>query len=145
MITHSRKHTGFKPFSCFHCLRAFQRKVDLRRHIETQHGTIDLCKKNYTLENRQTSHISIHHIQENQKKSHNLHYDNKITLNSSSSTSSSSSISPLPNILSKEEEEGEEEEMKEENSLPLNSYCFVLFDEEEKKKSEDFVLFCLSV
>lgn len=38
MITHSRKHTGFKPFQCHKCLRAFQRKVDLRRHIDTQHG-----------------------------------------------------------------------------------------------------------
>uniref|UniRef100_A0A3Q0KTF7 Zinc-finger domain containing protein n=1 Tax=Schistosoma mansoni TaxID=6183 RepID=A0A3Q0KTF7_SCHMA len=85
LITHSRKHTGFKPFSCFHCLRAFQRKVDLRRHIETQHGTIDLYKKNYTLDNA-----------DNRKQSSLLHYDNKITLNSSSS----SSLSPLPNILS---------------------------------------------
>ncbi|CAF1664816.1 unnamed protein product [Adineta ricciae] len=33
-----RKHTGFKPFQCHKCLRAFQRKVDLRRHIDTQHG-----------------------------------------------------------------------------------------------------------
>ncbi|XP_018649920.1 zinc-finger domain containing protein [Schistosoma mansoni] len=73
LITHSRKHTGFKPFSCFHCLRAFQRKVDLRRHIETQHDNAD-----------------------NRKQSSLLHYDNKITLNSSSS----SSLSPLPNILS---------------------------------------------
>ncbi len=38
LITHSRKHTGFKPFQCHKCLRAFQRKVDLRRHIDTQHG-----------------------------------------------------------------------------------------------------------
>ena len=38
LITHSRKHTGFKPFACKRCGRAFQRKVDLRRHAETQHG-----------------------------------------------------------------------------------------------------------
>lgn len=38
LITHSRKHTGFKPFQCHKCMRAFQRKVDLRRHIDTQHG-----------------------------------------------------------------------------------------------------------
>lgn len=38
LITHSRKHTGFKPFQCHKCLRAFQRKVDLRRHIDSQHG-----------------------------------------------------------------------------------------------------------
>ncbi|CAF4411050.1 unnamed protein product, partial [Adineta steineri] len=38
LITHSRKHTGYKPFQCHKCLRAFQRKVDLRRHIDTQHG-----------------------------------------------------------------------------------------------------------
>lgn len=39
LITHSRKHSGFKPFACHICSRAFQRKVDLRRHIETQHSS----------------------------------------------------------------------------------------------------------
>ena len=38
LITHSRKHTGFKPFACHICEhRSFQRKVDLRRHIDSQH------------------------------------------------------------------------------------------------------------
>ena len=32
-----RKHTGYKPFSCGLCEKRFQRKVDLRRHRETQH------------------------------------------------------------------------------------------------------------
>jgi len=40
LITHSRKHTGFKPFACHICeQRSFQRKVDLRRHIDSQHMT----------------------------------------------------------------------------------------------------------
>lgn len=34
-----RKHTGYKPFSCGLCDKAFQRKVDLRRHRESQHPT----------------------------------------------------------------------------------------------------------
>lgn len=35
-----RKHSGYKPFSCGLCDKAFQRKVDLRRHREGQHGEI---------------------------------------------------------------------------------------------------------
>ena len=31
---------GYKPFSCDMCGRAFQRKVDLRRHKETQHSNV---------------------------------------------------------------------------------------------------------
>jgi len=37
LITHMRKHTGYKPFQCGLCDKAFQRKVDLRRHREGQH------------------------------------------------------------------------------------------------------------
>uniref|UniRef100_A0A1B0D4R9 Uncharacterized protein n=2 Tax=Phlebotomus papatasi TaxID=29031 RepID=A0A1B0D4R9_PHLPP len=32
-----RKHSGYKPFSCGLCEKSFQRKVDLRRHRESQH------------------------------------------------------------------------------------------------------------
>ena len=38
LITHMRKHSGYKPFKCGMCDKAFQRKVDLRRHRETQHS-----------------------------------------------------------------------------------------------------------
>lgn len=37
LITHMRKHTGYKPFACGLCDKAFQRKVDLRRHRESVH------------------------------------------------------------------------------------------------------------
>jgi len=61
LITHSRKHTGFKPFQCHKCLRAFQRKVDLRRHIDTQHGTEhihdNLSLKTKIIDQRQNSNI----------------------------------------------------------------------------------------
>lgn len=33
-----RKHSGYKPFSCGLCDKSFQRKVDLRRHRESQHN-----------------------------------------------------------------------------------------------------------
>lgn len=33
-----RKHSGYKPFSCGLCEKSFQRKVDLRRHRESQHN-----------------------------------------------------------------------------------------------------------
>ena len=59
LITHSRKHTGFKPFQCHKCLRAFQRKVDLRRHIDTQHGAEhiqdNLSLKSKIIDSRQNS------------------------------------------------------------------------------------------
>ena len=58
MITHSRKHTGFKPFQCHKCLRAFQRKVDLRRHIDTQHGA-EYLQENSSLK------TTNHHAHEN--------------------------------------------------------------------------------
>lgn len=35
-----RKHTGYKPFSCGLCDKAFQRKVDLRRHRDSQHSDV---------------------------------------------------------------------------------------------------------
>lgn len=37
LITHMRKHTGYKPFGCGLCDQSFQRKVDLRRHRESRH------------------------------------------------------------------------------------------------------------
>jgi growth factor independent 1 len=38
LITHMRKHSGYKPFACGICERRFQRKVDLRRHRDSQHA-----------------------------------------------------------------------------------------------------------
>lgn len=34
LITHSRKHNGYRPFACPRCSRSFQRKVELQRHLE---------------------------------------------------------------------------------------------------------------
>lgn len=38
LITHSRKHNSYRPFSCSRCQLTFQRRVDLQRHHETQCG-----------------------------------------------------------------------------------------------------------
>lgn len=35
LITHSRKHSSYRPFRCLHCPLGFQRKVDMQRHLET--------------------------------------------------------------------------------------------------------------
>lgn len=38
LITHSRKHGSYRPFSCPRCQHSFQRRVDLQRHQETRCG-----------------------------------------------------------------------------------------------------------
>ncbi len=74
MITHSRKHTGFKPFQCHKCLRAFQRKVDLRRHIDTQHGAeylhenLSLKSSNHHSHENSTTNMENHHSTMNNSK-----------------------------------------------------------------------------
>jgi hypothetical protein len=35
-----RKHSGYKPFACGICEKRFQRKVDLRRHRDSQHEAV---------------------------------------------------------------------------------------------------------
>jgi len=37
LITHSRKHSNYRPFTCHLCPRTFQKKIDLRRHMDVQH------------------------------------------------------------------------------------------------------------
>lgn len=37
LITHSRKHSNYRPFTCHLCPRTFQKKIDLRRHMDAQH------------------------------------------------------------------------------------------------------------
>merc|ERR1711935_654758 len=37
LITHMRKHQGVKPFACGDCGATFQRKIDMRKHEDTEH------------------------------------------------------------------------------------------------------------
>ncbi|KAG8006464.1 Zinc finger protein Gfi-1b [Nibea albiflora] len=46
LITHSRKHSNYRPFSCPRCQHSFQRRVDLQRHQEMQCGYGDLYTQN---------------------------------------------------------------------------------------------------
>lgn len=46
LITHSRKHSSYRPFSCPCCQHSFQRRVDLQRHQETQCG-YDIYTQNW--------------------------------------------------------------------------------------------------
>ncbi|XP_042361117.1 zinc finger protein Gfi-1b-like isoform X1 [Plectropomus leopardus] len=46
LITHSRKHSSYRPFSCPHCQLSFQRRVDLQRHRQTQCGYGDMFTQN---------------------------------------------------------------------------------------------------
>lgn len=53
LITHSRKHTSYRPFSCPRCQHGFQRRVDLQRHQETQCGYGNIYTQNWV----QGSHV----------------------------------------------------------------------------------------
>lgn len=47
LITHSRKHSSYRPFSCPQCHHGFQRRVELQRHQETQCGYGDIYSQNW--------------------------------------------------------------------------------------------------
>ena len=56
LITHMRKHSGYKPFACGICEKRFQRKVDLRRHRDSQHVT-STEQENSKLQNNKSRDI----------------------------------------------------------------------------------------
>merc|ERR1712154_706355 len=57
LITHMRKHgNNFDPFGCRICHKTFKRKIDLRKHEDTDHKEMNL-NPDVTKPNNNTNHL----------------------------------------------------------------------------------------
>ncbi|RNA19997.1 growth factor independence [Brachionus plicatilis] len=104
---HHRKHTGFKPFACTMCGRAFQRKVDLRRHVDSQHAKGPREPAALHSAKRESSTDEYEYEEEEQVDGESRSKRLKVDLDVSAAStvvsgSSSSSLSSSPSFLSKQ-------------------------------------------